>query len=72
MEKAAEEFVGGETKSSRKKGGQHHDLVGVRSGDFFILGQPPLEDSAVREKMLLYKLEELFLIDEGWFELLRM
>jgi hypothetical protein len=42
------------------------------SGDFFILGWPPLEDRMVRKKMFLYKLDELILIDEGWFELLRV
>jgi hypothetical protein len=44
----------------------------VTSGDFFILGWPPLEDRMVRKKMFLYKLDELILIDEGWFELLRV
>jgi hypothetical protein len=72
MEKAAKEFVGGETESSLEEGGQHHDLVGVRSGDFFILGWPPLEDGTVRKKMFLYSLDELILIDEGWFQLLRV
>jgi hypothetical protein len=44
----------------------------VRSGDFFILGWLPLEDITVRKKMILYKLEELILINKGRFELLRM
>jgi hypothetical protein len=72
MEKVVKEFTGGETESSLEKGGQHHDLVGVRSRDFFILDWSPLEYSVVGEKMFPYKLEELFLVDKGWFELLRM
>jgi hypothetical protein len=48
MEKVTEEFAGGETESSLEKGGQHHDLVGVRSGDFFILDRLPLEDATGR------------------------
>jgi hypothetical protein len=38
MKKAMENFMGEETKSSLWKGGQHYDLVGVWSVDFFILG----------------------------------
>jgi hypothetical protein len=72
MDKATKEFTGGETESSLEKRGQHHYLVGVRSEDYFILGRSSLEDGTVGKKMLPYKLEELFLIDEGWFELIRM
>jgi hypothetical protein len=72
MKKAVEKVAGGKIESSLEKGCQHHDLVGMSSRDFFILGRPPLDHGAVRKKMLSYELEELFPIDEGGLELLRV
>jgi hypothetical protein len=48
---------------------QHHDLIGVMSGDFFILDRSPLSHGAVREKVFPHELEKLLLISEGGLEL---
>jgi hypothetical protein len=49
-EKAAKEFIGGETKSTLEEGSQHHGFVGAESGDIFILSWSPLKDGTGREK----------------------
>jgi hypothetical protein len=63
MEKAAEEFASGETDSTLEEGSQHHDIVGVGSGDIFICSRPPLEDGTGGEKVILDKLEEVIFIN---------
>jgi hypothetical protein len=53
MKESVEEIAGGESKSALEKGGEHHDFLFMRGGDFFILSQPPLNHGSVGEKMLL-------------------
>jgi hypothetical protein len=53
VEKAAEEIARRKTKSVLKKGSWHHNFIGVRGGDVFILHRPPLEYGTVGEKMVL-------------------
>jgi hypothetical protein len=72
MKKAAKKVVGGKTESFLEKRGQHHDLVGMRSGDFFILGQTPFEHGAIKKKIFSYELDVLFLVDEGGLELFKV
>jgi hypothetical protein len=62
MKEATEKFVGEKTEYVLEKGSQHHDFVGVGSGDVFILSRPPMEDSTGGEEMLLNKLKEWTLI----------
>jgi hypothetical protein len=67
MEKTRNNFAGGKTETPLKTDGHHHNFFGVSSGDFFIFGRLPLEYTTVREKVFLYKLEELILINKGQF-----
>jgi hypothetical protein len=57
MEEDVEEIAGRESKSSLEKGGQHHNLFGMRGEDFFILGRPPLNHDTVREKVFFYEFQ---------------
>jgi hypothetical protein len=66
--KATKEFVGGETKSALEERSQHHNFIGVRSGDIIIFGWPPLVDNTEGKKMIVDKFEELAFINGGWPE----
>jgi hypothetical protein len=70
MKEVVEKFVGRKSESSMEKGSQHHNLIGVKIEDSFILGWPPLDHGAVRKKVFPHKLENLLLIKEGGLELL--
>jgi hypothetical protein len=62
VEKATKEFAGGETEFTLEERSQHHNFVGVGSGDIFSLSRPPLEDGTGGEKVILDDLEEHTLI----------
>jgi hypothetical protein len=72
VKEVVEEIAGRKSKSSLEEGGQHHDLVGVRSGNVFIYGRPPLSHNTLREKVFPHDLVNLLPIDEGGLELLRV
>jgi hypothetical protein len=61
VEKTVEELASGEAESTMEEG-QHYNLVGVGSGNIFILSWPPLENDMGGEKIILVKLEECTLI----------
>jgi hypothetical protein len=67
----AEEIIGRKPKFMLKEGGQHHNLTGVRCGNVFIFGWPPLDYDTVR-KVFPCALKEFPFIDEGGLEQLRV
>jgi hypothetical protein len=57
VKEVEEEIARRESESALEKGGQHHDFLCMRGGDFFILGRPPLNHGSVGEKVLLYEFQ---------------
>jgi hypothetical protein len=55
VQKAVKEFTSGKAKSTLEDGRQHHNFIGVGSGNVFPLRWPPLEHDAIREKMVFDK-----------------
>jgi hypothetical protein len=68
MEEAAEEIAGRKAEPALEEGGWHYNFIGVRGGDVFILLRLSLENGVVGEKMVLYEIEELTLVNGGRFE----
>jgi hypothetical protein len=67
-----EKVTGEEAKSALEEGREHHNLNCIGCRNVFPGGRMPLQDGAVREKVIHNKLADFAFIRDRWLEKMRV
>jgi hypothetical protein len=68
IKESVEEVAGREAKSTLEEGRKHHNLGRIRYRNVFPDSRMPMQNCAVREKMIRGKLADFILIRDGCLE----
>jgi hypothetical protein len=72
IKESVEEVTSREAKSVLEEGRENHNLSHIGCRHIFPISRTPLQDGAVREKVIHNKLADFTFIHDGWLKKMRV